>query len=87
MNTLCVGYTVLSQTCKHSLELIQGSATRVSLPDLNYEDRLTWLSLPTLNSSIFSHCQNYFSKIRNDSSHPHFSRIVFSDINLGRSFF
>ena len=78
-------YTLLSQTCKDSLELIQRSATRVILPDLDYDDRLVQLGLPTLNSFIFTHCQNHFSKIRNDSSHPLFSRIVFNDTNLRRS--
>ena len=57
------------------LERIQRSATRTILPQLCYEDRLSFKKLPTLYDFIFGLSKRYFEKTADDATHPLFNRI------------
>ena len=41
--SVLVCYTLLSDSCKRKLEGIQRSATRVIFPDMDYDERLSFL--------------------------------------------
>ena len=57
------------------LECIQRSATRTILPELSYEERLSFLKLPTLYDFIFGLNKRNFEKMADDATHPLFNRI------------
>ena len=75
-------FTLLGDTDSNRLEKVQRTATRVILPDQEYEDRLEMLSLPTLARFLLELSQRHFSKIAGDSSHPLFSRIIFNNCRM-----
>ena len=58
-----VWYTLLSDTCKRKLEGIQRSATTVIFPDMEYNERLSFLCMPLLQDFIFELCSKHFFKI------------------------
>ena len=74
-------FTLLSKHDKNNLEKIQRAATRVILPDTEYDDRLTLLDIPLLSDFMFNLSATHFSKILHNTSHPLFSRIVFNSDN------
>ena len=58
------------------LECLQKTATRTIFIDIEcYEERMSQLHLPTVNSFLFSTDENKFSKIFEDPSHHLLSRI------------
>lgn len=69
-------YTVLSDFNKQRLESIQRYATRIILPEFNYEERLESLDIPLLNDFLFHLASAHFSKILHNSTHPHHYRII-----------
>ena len=69
-------YTFLAEKDKTELERLQKTATKIIFTDIEcYEERMSQLHLPTVNSFLFSTAENYFSKISEDPSHPLFSRV------------
>ena len=58
------------------LERLQKTATKIIFTNIEcYEERMSKLHLPSVNSFLFSTSENYFSKISGDPSHPLFNRI------------
>ena len=71
LTTNCVAWiTFLSEKCRKSLEAIQRSATRVILPDLDYESRYQCLDLPTLAEYMDTQVKKHFTKIMQKPEHP-----------------
>ena len=69
-------YTFLAEKDRTELERLQKTATKIIFTDIDcYEERMSQLHLPTVNSFLFSTAENYFSKISEDPSHPLFSRV------------
>ena len=48
-----VWYPPFSDTCKRELEGIRRSATRVIFPDMDYDERLSFVCMPLLQDFIF----------------------------------
>ena len=68
---------------KNKIETVQHSATRIVTPDLCHTYRLDFLSVPLLIYFIFSRRAKHFEHLGSKRSHPHFTRIYFT--NLKRS--
>ena len=68
-------FSILSDFDKGRLERIQRSATRTILPDLSYEERLSFLVLPTISDFICDISAKHFLKIADDPTHPLFNYI------------
>ena len=60
------------------LERLQRSATKIILPDHDYEDWLGMLCILYLSSFLFDNSYSHFIKILNDESHPLYSRLSFN---------
>ena len=71
-----VWYTLLSDTCKRKLEGIQRSATRVIFPDLDYDERLSFLCMPLLQDFVFELCSKHFFKLSYNPQHQLFECVV-----------
>ena len=65
-------FSMLSDFDKGRLEKIQRSATRTILHDLRYEERLSFLVLPTIKDFICDISAKHFLKIADDPTHPLF---------------
>ena len=68
-------FSILSDFDKGRLERIQRSATRTILPDLSYEERLSFLVLPTRSDFICDISAKHFLKIADDHTHSLFNYI------------
>ena len=55
------------------LQRIQRSATRTILTDLSYEERLSFLVLPTISDFICDVSAKHILKIADDPTHPLFN--------------
>ena len=55
---------------------MQRHATRIIFPNVDYEDRLTFLELPLLNDFILTLCVKHFYKISLNPNHSLFKRII-----------
>ena len=71
-------HSLLSKGNRLALEGIQRSATRIITPDLEYDQRVLFLSLPMLNDFLNDLSAKHFIKITSNDKHPLFSRIHFN---------
>ena len=63
-------FSILSDLDKGRQKRIQRSATRTILPELSYEERLSFLILHTISDLICDISANQFLKITDDPTHP-----------------
>ena len=74
-------YCLLSQRDKDRLEKLQRSATKVILPEQDYNSRLAILNLTTIDDFICGISERLFNRIVNNPTHPLYERLCF---NKGR---
>ena len=72
------GNFLLSEHDKNLLENVRQAATRIILPDMDYNSRLKPLDISFLSVFIFNISQNHFTKIMHDPDHPLHNRITFN---------
>ena len=71
-------FSLIGDTNCERLEQLQRSASKIIMPDHDYEDRLGMLRIPYLSSFLFDSSYSHFTKILNDESHPLYSRLSFN---------
>jgi hypothetical protein len=73
-------YLFCSKQSKEMLEKVQRTATRIIFPEIEgYENRLTQLSLPTVNNFITCLSRNHFNTILGNVDHPLHKRLQFNN--------
>lgn len=72
-------YSLLTDENRELLDKVQQAATRVISPDLDYENRLSYLNLSKLEAFIEQQSVNHFYKIWTNDSHNLYERLCFNN--------